>query len=373
MLKDRPDRVACSSQATVATATTRFRPPSRPARSSTHCAEGNLAVEQTKTLNPDAVILDIMVPGMNGIEAIPHIIRQSNNTPILIVSSHAREGAESSVRAMAMGASDIALKPSGPEENAQFAETLRRKMVRLTEASRHHARAALKTPKLAAIQPQVRAPVEQAVQCLAIGASTGGIHALSQFFTELPREVSVPIFVTQHLPADFIVYFARQLESISGRKAVPARDGQRVTGNEILIAAGDAHLTVEEIDGQARVVFDHTPVPHGFCPSVDPMLASVARIYGEGAIGVVLTGMGRDGAVGAAELAQAGGELLVQDPDSAVIWGMPGAVANQGIANLVAPPTSRRLCTAAEPAPPSLFSGVPVPADGFSAHCSFSS
>lgn len=303
-----------------------------------HAGSAEDALRQLKTKQVDLVVLDIEMPGMNGIEAIPHIIRQSNNTPILIVSSHAREGAESSVRAMAMGASDIALKPSGPEENAMFAETLRRKMIRLTEAGRAQPIAVKQAAKLATAQHRPVVPVPQPIQCLAIGASTGGIHALSQFFSELPRDVAVPILVTQHLPADFIVYFARQLESISGRKAVPAREGQRVTGDEILIAAGDAHLTVEENEGQVRVVFDRTPAPHGFCPSVDPMLASVARSYGDGAIGVVLTGMGRDGAAGAADLAKAGGELLVQDPDSAVIWGMPGAVANQGIANLVAPP-----------------------------------
>ncbi|QLC21615.1 chemotaxis-specific protein-glutamate methyltransferase CheB [Parasphingopyxis sp. CP4] len=303
-----------------------------------HAGSAEDALRQLQTKQVDLVVLDIEMPGMNGIEAIPHIIRQSNNTPILIVSSHAREGAESSVRAMAMGASDIALKPSGPDENAKFAETLQRKMIRLTEARRVHPIAGERVAKRAHVQPVPVKSFERPIQCLAIGASTGGIHALSQFFKELPRDVAVPIFVTQHLPADFIVYFARQLASISGRKAVPAFDGQLVTGDEIMIAPGDAHLTVEQIDGQLRVIFDHAPAPHGYCPSVDPMLSSVAQVYGEGAIGVVLTGMGRDGALGTAELAKLGGEILVQDPDSSVIWGMPGAVANQGIANLVAPP-----------------------------------
>lgn len=300
-----------------------------------HAGTAEEALERLRTTSVDLIILDIEMPGMDGIEAIPHIIRSSFDAPILVVSSHCREDAESSVRAMAMGASDIILKPDSREKAEQFAAALREKMIRLTEREVMPA-APEEVP--AAAQPAADAPLQRPIKCLAIGASTGGIHALSTFFSALPRDLDMPILVTQHLPADFMVYFARQLRAISGRKAAPARDGQRVSPSEILVAPGDAHLTVVRSDEYVRISFDRNPAPNGFCPSVDPMLTSVARAYGADAVGVVLTGMGRDGALGAADLAEAGGELLVQDSDSSVIWGMPGAVARQGIASVIAPP-----------------------------------
>lgn len=302
-----------------------------------HAASAEEALEKLKTLSVDLVILDIEMPGMDGIAAIPHIIRSSRNAAVLIVSSHCSEDAEASVRAMAMGASDFILKPDRPALKDQFAASLLEKMKRLTERV---------TQQEQVLQPQSQAgeyaakgiAVRRPVNCLAIGASTGGIHALSTFFSELPRDFSMPILVTQHLPADFIIYFARQLDKVSGRKTSPARHGQRIEGGEILIAPGDAHLTVKRSDGEVRVCFDYERAHNGFCPSVDPMLSSVAEIYGGDAVGIVLTGMGRDGAVGAAALAKAGGEILTQDRESSVIWGMPRAVARQGIANMIAPP-----------------------------------
>lgn len=302
-----------------------------------HAASAEEALEKLRTLAVDLVILDIEMPGMSGIAAIPHILRSSRNAPILIVSSHCRADAKASVRAMAMGASDLVLKPDSPRSNNQFATALLEKMTRLTATTARKAPATLpkseETDHLAS-----GVPVRRPVRCLAIGASTGGIHALSAFFAELPRDFTMPILVTQHLPADFIVYFARQLQTVSGRRAIPARDGQRVEAGEVLVAPGDAHLTVRKCDGHVRVCFDYTRTQDGFCPSVDPMLSSVAEVYGSDSVGIVLTGMGRDGVIGAQVLAKAGGEILVQDQKSSVVWGMPGAVARLGVANMIAPP-----------------------------------
>lgn len=303
-----------------------------------HAGSAEEALEKLKTLSVDLVILDIEMPGMDGIEAIPYVLHASRRAPVLIVSSHCSENAQASVRAMAMGASDFILKPNSPALNEQFAVSLLEKMHRLTERNTRQESASRsngeKTNHDAARGVSVRRPVK----CLAIGASTGGIHALSAFFAELPRDFTMPILVTQHLPADFIVYFARQLQTASGRKTIPARDGQRVEDGEILIAPGDAHLTVRRDADHVRVCFDYDRSHNGFCPSVDPMLSSVAEVYGSDAIGVVLTGMGRDGAAGAEALAKAGGEVLAQDRKSSVVWGMPGAVARQGIASAIAPP-----------------------------------
>lgn len=300
-----------------------------------HAGSAEEALEKLRTVSVDLVILDIEMPGMDGIEAIPHIMRESEDAPILIVSSHCRENAEPSLRAMAMGASDLVLKPDSRETSAQFDVALLEKMSRLTGFGvRRDKPSEIPVSQFLSSPAQAQRPIG----CLAIGASTGGIHALTTFFTELPADLNVPIFVTQHLPPDFIDHFARQLGSATGRKTLAARDGQFVKNDETLIAPGDAHLSLNRHNGQVRIVLDRRRMDHGFCPSVDPMLAAAAEIYGNGAVGVVLTGMGRDGASGAKTLADAGGELLVQDPGSSIIWGMPGAVAQQGIANLIAPP-----------------------------------
>lgn len=301
-------------------------------------ASAQEAFDKLDKIDVGLIILDIEMPGMDGIEAIPHLLRRSGDAPILVVSSHCQEDAEASVQAMAMGASDVILKPENRGLTERFAKSLKNKMIRLTDpdAAAKEAHVEFRDPELSNLAPK---PAEgHPVRCLAIGASTGGIHALSTFFAALPRDLDMPIFVTQHLPPDFIVYFARQLKLITGRDTFPARDGQRVKGGEVLVAPGDAHLTVRDADGHVRIVFSDERTPGGFRPSVDPMLSSVARVYGADAVGVVLTGMGRDGAEGAKELADAGGELLVQDRASSVIWGMPGAVAAQNIANLIAPP-----------------------------------
>ncbi len=302
-----------------------------------HAGSAEEALEKLKTLSVDLVILDIEMPGMNGIEAIPHILRTNRNVPVLIVSSHCDEDAEASIRAMAMGASDLILKPNSPVSNESFAASLLEKMRRLTERAANLEQA---------VHPQGRSTeaaltpmdIRRPVKCLAIGASTGGIHALSTFFAELPRDFTMPILVTQHLPADFIVYFAQQLRKVSGRNTIPACDGQRVEDGEILIAPGDAHMAVKCSNGHVHIRFDYNRTHNGFCPSVDPMLSSVAEVYGSDAVGIVLTGMVRDGVIGAGKLAKAGGEILAQDQQSSVVWGMPGAVARQGIANVIAPP-----------------------------------
>ena len=186
------------------------------------------------------------------------------------------------------------------------------------------------------VRPSVAGPIG----CIAIGASTGGLHALSAFFRALPVEVAVPVLITQHLPAAFMPYFAAQIQDIAGRRAKVAVDGDRPSADRMLIAPGDAHLCLMPSTDGPRVRLERLAAPSGCLPSVDPMLASVAALYGRAGIGVVLTGMGRDGAVAARTLGDAGGEVLVQDQASSVIWGMPGAVAAAGQAMGVLPPAA---------------------------------
>ncbi|HYN46162.1 MAG TPA: CheB methylesterase domain-containing protein, partial [Allosphingosinicella sp.] len=174
--------------------------------------------------------------------------------------------------------------------------------------------------------------------CVALGASTGGLHALFEFLRALPGRIEAPILVTQHLPALFMPYFARQLESASGRIARVAADGEALRPDQIHVAPGDAHLCVARVDGAVRVRLERKRASSGCLPSADPMLASVAAIYGPSGIGVMLSGMGRDGLMGSRRLVECGGAMLAQDKKTAAIWGMPRVVAEAGLACAVLAP-----------------------------------
>ncbi len=189
----------------------------------------------------------------------------------------------------------------------------------------------------------------------ALAHRPAGVHALSEFFAALPRDFATPILVTQHLPAPFMPFFADQLQEMTGRPARVAAPGMQPNPGEILLAPGDAHLTLVRTGRVVHVRLERGRAASGCLPSVDPMLASIGRLFGAAALGVVLSGMGRDGATGAEQLVKAGGAVLVQDAATSVVWGMPGVIANAGIAHAVAPPAelARRVATwgQGEPAP----------------------
>jgi two-component system chemotaxis response regulator CheB len=161
---------------------------------------------------------------------------------------------------------------------------------------------------------------------------------LIEFLRALPAKVRMPILVTQHLPQVFMPFFARQLESAVGRTAGLAIEGRALAAGAIHVAPGDAHLSLARSGDEVRVRLDSRRAPSGCLPSADPMLAAVAEVYGSAGAGIVLSGMGKDGLIGARRLGETGGTLLAQDRASSAIWGMPKAVAESGLASAVAPP-----------------------------------
>jgi len=173
---------------------------------------------------------------------------------------------------------------------------------------------------------------------LAVGASTGGIHALGALFTALPARIGIPILVTQHLPMPFMSVFARQLGAVARREAVVAEDGMTLLPDRIFIAPGDAHLTLEPGTAAPMIRLTRGRSNSGCMPSVDPMLASAGALFGPRALGVVLTGMGRDGVEGASRLVACGGSVMTQDEASCAVWGMPRAILEAGLACAVLPP-----------------------------------
>ncbi len=299
----------------------------------------------------DIVLLDLAMPGMDGFAALPAILARGRGARVLVVSTSAGDGADACVRALTLGAADTLEKPTAGSYRDRFASALVEKLRRIGESrgvSADDVREATIQP--APVADVVRATVAGPVDCLAIGSSTGGLHALSEFFGALPPSCDMPILITQHLPASFMPYFAAQMTGIAGRPATVARDGVSLLRGQILVAPGDAHIGLRSIGGMPRISLSREPVPSACLPSVDPMLEAVARHFGERAFGVILTGMGRDGTVGAQEFVAAGGEIAAQDRASSVVWGMPGSVAATGLASTIAPPAAiaRRLAERVE-------------------------
>lgn len=299
-------------------------------------ASAEAAVEALGECKVDIVLLDLEMPGAGGLKSIPRIIAAARGAKVMIVSSLAEEGAEATVAALALGAADTLPKPGTGRFNGKFSEVLLGKLKSLGYASEANLRSASTNGN----QPQalLRPMPTNPIEVLAIGASTGGIHALGVLFHALPKRIGVPILVTQHLPIPFMSVFARQLGAIAKRDTFVAVDGMELMPDQILLAPGDAHLTLELWKDRSVVRLTSGKSSSGCLPSVDPMLASVASIFGTGALGVILTGMGRDGVEGATALVARGGSILAQDEASCAVWGMPRAVLEAGLVSAVLSP-----------------------------------
>jgi two-component system chemotaxis response regulator CheB len=304
------------------------------------------AVEALREVNVDIILLDLEMPGAGGLKSIPRITAAAAGARVMIVSSLAEEGAEETVAALALGAADTMPKPGTGRFNGRFSEILLGKLKALGFAERPD-RPGIRPASLPGV---LRAMPSDPIEVLAIGASTGGIHALGALFAHLPRRIGVPILVTQHLPAPFMSVFARQLGTAAHRDAVVAEDGMALVPDRIHVAPGDAHMSVDAATGPPCIRLLSAPARSGCMPSVDPMLASIGALYGRSALGVVLTGMGRDGLEGAARIVACGGSVLAQDEASSAVWGMPRAVLEAGLACAVMPPEklARRIASRTE-------------------------
>ena len=284
----------------------------------------------------DVILLDLEMPGMGGLEALPQMLSKATEAKILVVSSLTADGAEATVKALALGATDTLQKPVSGGFSQEYRELLVKKIRALGRKPLRRAENA--APTVSAPVPVLRAASRTRAEILAIGASTGGIHALGQLLGTLPPNLGVPILITQHLPNSFIEAFARQMKDFSGLDTVIAEKGMPLLANRIHVAPGDAHIVVDKNGGHFAIKLDRRPTPSGCTPSLDPMFASIAMTHGPSALGIVLTGMGRDGTEGGMELVEAGGTLLVQNEASSAVWGMPGSIARAGLAAAILHP-----------------------------------
>ena len=301
------------------------------------CGSGESALMRLDSEPADVVLLDLEMPGMGGMQALPKILEKTPHTQVLVVSSLTEEGAEHTLTALSMGAADTMLKPRPGGFDNDYRGQLLGKIRALGShdgSGENGTLTAVAPPRLAKRNiARIKPP-----QILAVGASTGGIHALNILLHGLDPKFMLPILVTQHLPASFIPVFARQLELASARHTVIAAKGTEICRGEIVIAPGDGHLVVRRRGERLIADISTEPAVSGCLPSVDPMLTSLAEDLDGHGLAVILSGMGRDGVEGAASLVEAGGAVLAQDADSSAVWGMPGAVAKAGLTHAVAPP-----------------------------------
>ena len=294
------------------------------------------AVDALQHVRVDIILLDLEMPGAGGLQALPRIIEAARGARVMIVSSLAEDGAEETIKALAMGAADTLPKPGTGRFNGRFSEILIGRLRALGHVE--HVGPRIPEPLRQRLESPLRAMSPDPIELLAIGASTGGIHALGCLFQALPARIGVPILVTQHLPTPFMAVFARQLGVAAKREALVAEDGMALLADRIVVAPGDAHLTVELTHGQLVARLERKRSASGCLPSVDPMFASAAAALGSAVMGVVLTGMGRDGVEGATRVVACGGSVMAQDEASCAVYGMPRAVAEAGLLCAVMPP-----------------------------------
>lgn len=292
-------------------------------------ADAHAARDFLREHQVEVILLDIEMPGIDGLTALSDLIEGGRGARVIIVSSSCAEGAAATIQALTLGAADTLVKPGLGNLVGRFGDALIEKITRLVDGDDTGFR---RDPHLPV------APGAGDFDIIAIGASTGGIHALSQMLRAIPASFQTPMLITQHLPASFMPYFAAQIAVLAGRPCEVAHEHMRIKPGRVVIAPGDSHLRCARYGDAVVAKLTQERVTSGCLPSVDPMLATVADTFGPRALGVVLSGMGRDGALGAAHLSAAGGSLVVQDKASSVVWGMPGAVANGGFAHAVLPP-----------------------------------
>jgi two-component system chemotaxis response regulator CheB len=313
------------------------------------------AVNQIERVNPDVAVLDIEMPDLDGISALPLLLAKKRNLVIIMASTLTRRNAEISFKALSLGAADYIPKPESTREPGA-AETFRHDLVQkirhLGAKVRRTAPASPSpslTPALDRARDPSRAPVAipqllrrnfsaQNPRVLLIGSSTGGPQALMSLVGEIGAVIDRhPVLITQHMPPTFTTILAEHLARASHRPAREAVDGEVVKAGQIYLAPGGRHMRVTRQGTDAAIVLDDGP-PVNFCkPAVDPLFTSAIEVWQGAILAVVLTGMGSDGTRGGKDIVAAGGSVIAQDEATSVVWGMPGAAANAGICAAVLP------------------------------------
>jgi two-component system, chemotaxis family, protein-glutamate methylesterase/glutaminase len=317
---------------------------------------GREAVDQLESCNPDVVVLDVDMPELDGISALPQLLKKKRDLVIIMASTLTRRAAEISLHALSLGAADYVSKPEAALDADSSAEFRRELLEKIRSLGRRgglllRQRRGVAAPRVIASPARRTSVVAEAVapftlrpfalprpRALLIGSSTGGPQALSALIAGIDSAVErAPILIAQHMPPTFTAALAEHLARVSGRSVREAEHEELIAPGNVYVAPGGRHMRVmRSLAGPAIALGDDAPI--NFCrPSIDALLSSAAQIWGAGSLALILTGMGSDGARGAGEIAAAGGSVIAQDEETSVVWGMPRAVAMAGSCSAVLP------------------------------------
>ena len=294
---------------------------------------GREAVDKVAALRPDVCTMDFNMPLLDGAGAVREIMK-THPTPVVMLSAHTKEGARETFEALAAGAVDFLAKPSG-EVSAELQRIAGALVAKVAAAATAKPMAMVGAARAAAPAARLTAPRGVGLvgpKVAVVGVSTGGPSALGRFLPRFPADTSLALIVVQHLPSGFTAALAERLDGLCAIRVREAVDGDRPQAGLALVAPGDHHLELE-FDGSVKIT--DGPEVNGVRPSVDVTMRAAAQVFGRRAVGVVMTGMGRDGADGMRAIKAAGGATLVQDEASSVIWGMPRACVEAGCADRV--------------------------------------
>jgi two-component system chemotaxis response regulator CheB len=312
------------------------------------------AVNQLERVKPDVALLDIEMPELDGISALPQLLAKQRNLVVIMASTLTRRNAEISFKALSLGAADYIPKPESTRETSaaeifrhdllQKVRTLGARVRRKAQPGAAPAVVPVARAPLAPAAPHVSAPIAKRAfgltvpRVLLIGSSTGGPQALMTLVADLGPVIDrVPVLITQHMPPTFTTILAEHLARASNRPAREGVDGEPVKAGRIYLAPGGRHMRVVKNGAGMDIALDDGPAVNFCKPAVDPLFISAIDVWQSAVLAVILTGMGSDGMRGGKEVVAAGGSVIAQDEASSVVWGMPGAAANAGICAAVLP------------------------------------
>ena len=296
------------------------------------------ALRELPRLKPDVVVLDVEMPDLDGIAALPRLLQLRRDLVVIMASTLTRRNAAISLRALALGAADYIAKPTPRDHVEDFRRELIEKIRHLGRRGRTRQLPKADARSRPAIPLSLRPMPVVTPRVLLIGASTGGPQALEAVLAGMPEVLArVPVLITQHMPPTFTAIFAEYLERELGVPVHEAKDEEPVTAGTIYLAPGGRHMRVLNGRGAPRIAIDNGPAINFCKPAVDPLFSSAISVWGSRCLALVLTGMGHDGLAGARELVTAGAHVMAQDEATSVVWGMPGQVATAGLCSAVLP------------------------------------
>ena len=312
-------------------------------------SDGKIGVQKVRALDPDLVVLDVEMPVMTGIEALREIRTTHPDVPVVMFSTLTSRGASTTFDALAAGATDYVAKPSSTDTivramdqvQVELVERIRALVGAVRRPSRPQ-RAAATSRAVPAARPAAPAPLRRgatgnSIRAVVVGSSTGGPVALETMLTSITEPLPVPMFIVQHMPVKFTKALADRLDAKTAHRVVEADGTVEPEPGTVYIAPGGRHMRLRRHGARNELVVFDGPSVNSCLPSVEPLFASAAEVYGRNALAVMLTGMGADGTEGTRKLAADGADVLAQDEESSVVWGMPGSVVTNGLATEVLP------------------------------------